>query len=329
MRRFLADASRFLAPLAAAVAAIAWLSLAASRAVYRSRIALPGDARFVAIGDSEPACALDPGAFPGLVNQAAAAQSLDQVLYKVRDLLEVNAGRDFTVVLELSPRRMCMGFPPLVSTDYESRYVLLNYLHLFDSRRPLGDPVRMFRDRVVPDAFHQATGYRFKKNRRKRDGLLVEVVWGRFTPSPGAVYVEDPDKARRETERYFELFSGNCREDPSFSRGAPLVDEIAGLVRSSGRRIVLLTTPWHRSLLAKIPQDVMRRFEASMAGLAARNGAEWVNDLRLDLPDSCFRDQNHLNSEGARRYSEILKARLGEGCLPITRSPDTTEGLTT
>lgn len=310
MKMFLKRAMQFLAPFAAVLLAVAVWAFLTSRATYRSRI-MPGeDARVVVIGDSEPACALDPSAADGLVNQAATSLSMEQALYKTIDLLDVAKDRDFTFVLALSPRRLASAMPPMLSTDYESHYAILNYIHLLDSRRPLGDPVRLFRDRVIPDAFHQSTGYRFKKNRKKRAGKSMDVPWGTFTPSPWAHYVDEPEKAERETSDYLSLITGIFEEDPEFSRGAALAHEIMVRVKSSGRRAVLLTTPWHPSLLERIPPETLAAFRRSMSRLAESCGVEWIDDLALRLPDSCFLNQNHLNAVGARPYTESLMKRL-------------------
>ena len=310
MNKFLKNAFAFLAPPLVVAAVVAAVSMATVRATYLRKIALPEDVRFVVIGDSEPACAIDPAAFTGMVNQASAALTLDQALYKARDLLDVSAGRDFAFVLAVSPRRMSMELAPMASGDYETRYAMLNYLHATDGRRAIGEPVRIFRDRVVPDAFHQLTGYRFKKNSRKRGGMNMEVPWGGFTPCPGAHYLDDPAKAEAETADYFEKLSAAYSGDPEFLRGAGLVGEIVDLVRASGRRVVLLTTPWHRSLRERIPPETLGRFRQSMRRLAERHGTEWIDDLELELSDECFLNQNHLNAMGARVYSEDLARRM-------------------
>ena len=310
MKTFLKRALQFLAPLALVVAAVVAWAFLAMRSAYMRNIRLPPGTRFVVMGDSEPVCALDPGVVTGLVNQACVGMPLDQTLYKVRDLLATAGDADFTFVLAISPRRLVAGFKPLAATDYEGHYAILNYLHMFDSRRALADPVRLFRDRVIPSAFHEATGFRFKKRRRKRKDTNQNVAWGGFTAFPGAHYVDEPEKARLETEHYSTTFLRDAAVDPDFQNGVALAGEIIDMVQASGRRVVLVTHPWHRSLLGSIPPDVLESFRRSMRRLAESRGVEWIDDLEMDMPDALFLDKNHLNADGARPYSEKFAKRL-------------------
>ena len=309
MHGFLARLISFSLPCAIACTAVAAAVLSAERWIYRARIRISDEVRYVVIGDSQSACAMDPSVFPSMSNQAAEGLSLDQVLYKIRDLLDVNMDRDFTIVFDLSPSRLAAKLPPLTTADYASHHALLNYLHAFDSRRQLGEPVRLFRDRIVRDGIkliaRELHGGGHVKSRKRKP-----TPWGGFLREEGSRYLDAPDDAASSTAAYARSIATTCSEDDAFIRNVPLLNEIVRTVQSRGKRISLVTTPWHRTLLEKLPPKQIARFRRTMDDFAHKYGVVWIDGLSWDAPDSAFLDQNHLNADGAREFSAWASKRL-------------------
>lgn len=309
MKRFVSMLLRFLIPCASLLGLLGVAAFFTERNCYLDRIRLPPGVKFVAVGDSQPGCNIDPSAWPEVANQACTALSMEQALYKVRDLVRVNASNDFTVILDVSPLRLSKPLMPLVVADYESRYSILNYMNVVDSRRRLGDPIKLFRDRVAKNAFHIATGRKFHKKKRRAD-VSPRTAWGGFDACQKALYVEDPVKAESDTRDYASMIVDIYGDADAEERNLPILSEIVETVKAAGKRIVLTTTPWHKSLAAQVPVEVPTRFRKTMSKFAAAHDVVWLDFLNLDLEDGDFVNQNHLNEVGAVKFTRCLRRQL-------------------
>lgn len=82
------------------------------------------------------------------------------------------------------------------------------------------------------------------------------------------------------------------------------LDSISNLCSLNGVKLILLNTPVHRSYRENIPKDVMKKF------IDLKNKYE-KNNLVLDkslffVEDSLFRDSDHLNEFGAKKFTKKL-----------------------
>lgn len=307
MKKFLKTSLSFLVPCFATFAAITAWALLTEFMVYRSRIRISDETRYVVIGDSQSEMAVDPSIFTNLVNQSTAALSIEQALYKIKDLLAVNGDRSFTIILEVSPRRLLRGLRPLTTSDFESRYALLNFLHIFKSHRRIGEPIRLLRDRIVKDAFSHLTGRKFSKKRNKR----TKNAWGGFAPRDEKRYVTHPNETAKETDSYIEsILKNRDYSDAALRHNLAILEEAINAVKVANKRIMLLTAPWHRTLLGRYPPGMLKCFCDSLSELADRHDVSWVNTLDWQCPDDGWTDQHHLNTTGAKRYTAFLRSLL-------------------
>ena len=309
LKSFIVVFIRFALPVVLIAAAIVPWAILVTRWDYRRHIRLSENVRFVAVGDSEPELSMDPEELPGMVNQAVTACPLDCLLYKVQDLVAVNHDRRFTLIINISPRRLADKIKPLEPEDFASRYAPLYFLHIGDPYCKMGSPFLLFRDRVLSEAFHAMTGNKLRK-KSKNPNKRITRVWGGFQRFADALFLSNPESAEKQTNEYLDTLEDVMSANPNFSANLPILDKILSTIAASGNKAVLTCSPWHHSLTEKIPGERLRKYRDVMSELAKVHGVEWFDDLELDLPDSCFFNQNHLNQEGARTYTSLMRARL-------------------
>ena len=304
MRTFLENTLKFLLPYVAVLAGVAAWALCSEIKLYRSNIRIAPDVKYVVVGDSQSAMAVDPEYFPHLANHSIAGLSLDQALYKVRDLLEVNADRDFTIILDVMPRRMLRGGWPLATADFESRYAILNFIHFFSPRRKIGEPVKLIRDRIVKDAFNSLTQRKFTKKRKK----LPKKSWGGFSPRSEQRWISNPAEATQEASKFVsESLAETASASGLAEKNFCIIEEIIETVASKGKRIIMVTTPWHGVLLEKLSKDLISPFRTRMQTLAERHGIRWIDTIEWHISDEGWLDHNHLNASGAVEYTTSLR----------------------
>lgn len=309
MKHFLKASTLFLLPCVIVAAALVVGAFSVENGLYLRKIRLSPDVRFVSIGDSQSGCGIDPEAWPEAANHCATGLSLDQYLYKVRDVVQANSGTGFTLLIDVNPRRLAMRLDPLSTGDYESKYAVLNYRHVSRSRRSIGEPVKLFRDRLLKSAFHHSTGRKFKK-KKNRENLDADMPWGGFARRNEARYVTDPADAAKDTKDYLSIVVDICSDEDPFSRNLEILDEIVDVAKSSGHDIVLVTTPWHKSLLERFPPALAEQFLKTIGAFAAERNVRWVNAWSWTNGDAGFLNQNHLNAAGAAAFTAYLRELL-------------------
>ena len=310
MKTFLRNSIKFLLPYGAVLLAVVTWALFTEIRLYYSKIRVPADIRYIVVGDSQSEMAIDPDYFPGLANHSIAALSLDQSLYKIRDLLSTNADRDFTIILDVSPRRMLRGGQPLTTSDFESRYAVLNFIHFFSSRRKIGEPIKLLRDRIVKFAFGHLMHRESTKKRKKPS----KNPWGAFQARSEKRWLSNPDETANEVRHYIsEALMEAASSKEIVAHNMSILDEIITTVKANGKEIILLTTPWHGSLLDGLSQKLITPFLANMQMLADRHCIKWLNTIEWNTPDDGWLNSNHLNASGAVLYTTYLREQILKG----------------
>ncbi|MCB9686588.1 MAG: hypothetical protein H6735_16245 [Alphaproteobacteria bacterium] len=154
--------------------------------------------------------------------------------------------------------------------------------------------------------------------RRFRD-TLVSSTWGEPTDARtiGAALSRtfaDDRVDNRLHQRVIPVFSG--RQEVAFDPGelAPPADgflpEIAELARSHGTRLAFVRPPMSPLLPEGAGDVVPPDLEEAVPLLVAAHGAEWVDLTGLPVTPSQFQNVDHMDAEGARRFSRILAQLL-------------------
>ena len=304
MARFTVRILLFFFPLAIALGGWSAYVYWGERQLYRREMALPPGTGLVVIGDSEAAYAFDPAECRGLVNLSAQGMSLDQCLYKFRDLIRINGAAltNATVVLAVSPARFAAPLDAMRVNAFEGRYVFLNVEHARDSVRELDAPFLLWRDRELMARTYvlTRTWRRTKKSKPpKSECVGGHVRWDRCG------FTEDRKRAEEKCSRYADVISG------SFAKGEGadaerVLGELLGLARRNGVRVVLATTPYHKKVRAALPQHVKEGFASGMRRLAHGWNVRWLDWFAMELPDEAFLDGTHVNAIGGTILGKAL-----------------------
>ena len=309
MKIFVWRFCRFILPCVAFCLAITLSAFFAYRCLYLSKIKIPEGVKYVVVGDSQAACAVSPKTFPALMNVAAPGLSLLQAYYKITDILKVNDNRDFTIVLDMSPSRLDMPLKPLSLEDFSSRYAFLNLLHCFDPYdKGVNKPFLMVRAKIIRDGLKLVFREWFPS--RKRKAKSDKTPWGGFLPMDEAMYVTDPEAAASMVDEYAQSIMLQHSFKTGSQENLKLLSRIVETVQASQKEIIIVTTPWHKSLVKVLPKDYLADFLKQMSEFSVNSGVVWHNDLEFICDDNCYADQNHLNRTGAEIYTRSLFGRI-------------------
>ena len=268
---------------------------------YVNGIRLSEDVDWVVVGDSQSRNSLNPQEIPHLVNFSSDGMSLDQLLYKVRDIIAYNRDRDFSIILNISPVRLRQPIHPMPMDCFEGRYVFLNMLHFFDSVRPLSAPLLLVRDRFL---FPRSHAY-FRRNTKKRKGVFLNNCIGDYYSHSQSLFLDSPCVVNNSSRKFAQRFS-NYKEDGTSER---LYKKIIGEIASNGRGVILYVAPWHSNLIDQVKKEIAE-FREKFNQL--KSGLMYFDCLEFHFEDenSFFYNENHLNSKGAKVISRAFKEVL-------------------
>ena len=111
---------------------------------------------------------------------------------------------------------------------------------------------------------------------------------------------EDPDKI---TEDLF-LFE---EEDGWMNRnGINYLDSCVQLTKRLGVELWLFSGPLHKDLRDRIPQKFYDAFKIATDSALTYEHVHFLDYMEYPLPDSCFRNLNHINYYGAQVISPLV-----------------------
>lgn len=336
MRRYLVKIAFFSLIVVGVFGGLSAFLLRMELSAYARESRMPPDTVCAVCGDSQTELGLNPQLWPGFFNFSISAIQLDQIELKVIDLLERNPGRPKVLLIDISPRKLAAQDidTPLVKDRGACKRFLLHVLHPKESRRSLDGVVVVFRDAILVKRLKKA----YKCLRKGRP--YVSSIGG--PGSDASVRSEEDVSARRAAilarptklgfrdhleqvmdgieEHAAELNSwGLATED---SKSAKCIKAIVANVRSHGVVPVLITPPWHALLRERAAPGVLDNFRQVMREICRDcGGVTWLDYLELPFADEEWRDGNHLNSHGAVRFTECVRADV-ERILSQSESSD-------
>lgn len=303
MRRFLIRSSAFAAILIALVGGVAASVVIAEIRAYRRELAAPPGATVVVCGDSQTETGLDPSVWPELFNFSASGRTLDQDALVAEDVLSANPGIRVLLV-DVSPLTASVDpSAPIGKMDFASRYYLLHWLHLDRQIRSLKGSLRTFRDCMVKDCLKKAVRACFCGHR------LESPLRGGFHSKKGELAVTRPETYQKRLVRKIE----QMRTAPKMTESLPAFGLLDSLVAVAGRhraRLVLMSTPWREDLVGAVAPEKVQGFSESLRKYAADRGLTYVDFFQERFDGTHWHDCNHLNAEGARRLTEMVRRRL-------------------
>lgn len=297
MKRFLLNFLLFAALAAILYGGWAGALLLAEIRAYEREAHLPADVTCVVCGDSQTETGLLPHTWPHFFNFSISSLQLDQVELKVIDLLDRNPGFQGTIILDMSPMKFFdqdIDKSMLEDRSAGKRF-LLHALHPDRSRRPLDGIVILFRDSIL-----------VKRTTKALQCLRKGIPYFSSIGGMGAIAGLTEEKAAANRERFLsmptpcgfvehpDLVEAGMAEAAAeldrwglVGRDAKSIRcfrDILSEIRARGVRPVVITTPIHRRLLARMPQEKLRNFKALVRDVTAEEGVDYFSYLECDCP---------------------------------------------
>lgn len=299
--RTLAQAAAFLLPL---LLSCLWLSRLDERLAFVARPPIPPATRIAFLGDSHMADSIDPGRIGPAVNFASDGESYIHNYYKLRWLVD-RAPALRVVVLPADLHSFSSFRAGRVAVNGEwARYI--DYLEL---GRVQGRRLRLASDFVRLRLFGFRGRYRrfWERGLLGRDQAQAASIDRGFKPIVGFFIKKGRierglRRARRQLEGV-DLFSPDI---------VLYFRKILDLARKRGLAVVLVRFPVTPEYLRVAETLVPVREHYARLRRLAGPGVHLLDrhDVLQSPPGRWFRDAQHLNLDGAERFSDLIRGDL-------------------
>lgn len=257
--------------------------------IAKRKISVPieSDINAIAIGHSHLECGLNDAHFPGLKNFGKSGEALYYGCIKAKKIIESHP-QVKTVFIELSANQLDQHMKDWISDNEHFERAMKSYFFLLDNK-------------VKSDFFFSfPLQYSVSKllAEKKLLGLLcgsndkcntAEMEWGGYL-SKEKVISDSLQQQKFTREQLLIPYQPNLNSILDFIQFCFTKDV----------QVVLLRAPVHRT-----EQDV---FEKSFQKLVQENFDKitFFDYRKMNLPDDCFLDREHLNAKGAERFTKIF-----------------------
>jgi len=304
MKKFLLRSALFLGLVLLIFGSICGFELRYELKAYREEVKAPAAATILVCNDSQLEMSVNPAVEPAFFNFSAPGRTMDQAYLAMLDVFAANPGRFRKVVIDLSPSAAVDPFDQAIpDMGYASQYYLLHWLHPRENTRDMTGQIAVFRDNMV------GRRWRLFWRALRGKGDFTSSICGRYKPTLMALALTMPDDFKGQ----FRARAHTVNDVPALTADAPIfrhVNAIIDLARAHGAEPILVTTPWHAELLKAGDAEKMDAFAKVVSAYAAERKCKYVDLLRVDLPDDCWYDAQHLNVKGAKRFTSLLKSVL-------------------
>lgn len=316
MKRFVTRFATFALLVFATVGGFCALELAAEIRAYRRELIAPSHATVFVCGDSRTEWSLNPEEWPNLFNFSVSGRPLDQTFLTALDILQANAGRFRTLLVDVSVETTNLDYDlPIGCMMGGAKQFLVYFLHRDETMRDYSGSLRLARDLMV--------------DRRLRH--IWKVIRGktRFCSSLASGYnridlclkQSSPERfARRLTEWTGERKHASYWDPSGRVRYFELLNRLLDMAQEFGVEVVLLTPPYHPDLIRTVGHENVRRFASVIRKYAQSRNCRYFDLSEKAYPDSFWTDEVHLNSKGAVAFSRDVRTLVEQnGGVPKER----------
>lgn len=305
MKRFILKVTAFSSFIVLVFGGVCLLEIKSEVKAYRREIIAPAGSVVLVCNDSQTAMGLDPEVCKGLFNFSANGRTLDQTMLMLPDILQANPNVLKTVVIDISPATTVVDYGKSLSEiGFQAKYWLIHYLHYRKNVRSMRGGLKVVRDNMV--------GRRLRHFSRAMRGKIPfkSSLIGGYNPHDDSFLIENKKAFECSVVDKLKACTGleNLTAD---NQCFEILDSIISIARTSGLRVVLLTTPWHVQLRDRCGEKTLERFTAVMKDYAASRQCDYIDFLRFDPQDDRdWRDANHLTKTGAQKLATALYLEL-------------------
>ena len=253
----------------------------------RINVTIKNEVNAIAIGHSHVECGLSEAHFPGLQNFGKSGEALYYGCLKAKKIIE-SRPQVKTVFIELSANQLDQHMKDWIGDDEHFERAMKSYFFLLDNK--------------VKREFFFSFPFQYSVSKLLAEKKLLSLLCG------------SKDKCNTSEMEWGGYLSRDKMISDSlqlqeFSREQTLIPYQPNLIsivdfiqfcKMKDVQVVLLRVPVHRTEL--------NIFETSFQKLVQENfnGITFLDYRRMDLPDDCFLDREHLNAKGAELFTTKL-----------------------
>ena len=275
------------------------------RLFENDKVILGKDVETLICGSSISARGLDPAIIENSFNVSRAGRTTLDV-FKIMEKVLPDNPQIKHITADFSPqgfsRRMEYFYyiPGFMQNRMKWMYPLLNYSDLEGYHVNNKIYLKNFlRYECVPNAYYT----------KKSLGLTDELqpYLGKFNEDR-SYYIEDedPDKITKELFLFEE-------EDGWMNRnGVDNLEACVLLTEKLGVDLWLFSGPLHKELRERIPQKFYDAFKVAVDSALTYEHVHFLDYIDYPLPDSCFRNLNHINYYGAQVVSPLVNEEINK-----------------
>jgi hypothetical protein len=291
------------------------ISLASVRAKERMLadpvFRLPEGTRTLIVGDSHLEKGLNPEDLPGSASIAYSGETYFYTYFKLRHFLRFNPAIR-TVILgcgwhnfpgEFNESRLFGDR----AADYQAYFPLLDVEGTRVLRRWSPDylvPLLLF-DFGLPIGIYKYDNKALLKGILRHPLSMTDIP---FYGGHKGSQVAGPINRKRLMEHY--AFTSSTLELEISSITVVYFRKIIELCRKENIRVLLVTTPVHKGYRDGVPIKAISYFNGIIAEMTMLHGIQYIDLSTFPLPNSSFRDADHLNRRGASAVGKIVGTLL-------------------
>ena len=266
----------------------------------------------VIAGDSHAEASINPDLFPHSVSIAKSAENYFYTYYKLKHFIEKNPEIS-TVILGYSWH----NFPQKYQESFlfgDSKSTISLYFPLLDeqgkhliksldssylipwAQNTYGVPFQIYKERLV---IKELSGLPISRSDISYFGGYRSIKTSNI----------DEKNIKIKLEKYY---SGLSQTDSAFSKHiTEYFDKIMELCSQHNLKVVLVNTPVHQLYHGGIPSIADNYIQSLLVKTKSKYANfTYIDDSDFPLPKDCYYDGDHLNSKGAEKYTEYLRAKL-------------------
>lgn len=273
------------------------------RQLHPDKFRLPHNIQTLVMGDSHTQTAINPDDFENMLNVSLSAEPLFCTYYKMKFILDKNP-QVKTVILGCSYHNLAFTAD---SALFKAPVIMERYYPLLDRQ---GRDILMKQSGILDYYFRYwfrlpAKPYAFTSSR----GLFRNVpkedlkFWGFYYASKGSV-LDTVAIKNAGHNRYYDN-EGNYRGMSETMVNA--LFEIAEYCKNNGIQLILFNAPVHRLYAERIPEQAYNEYAGLIDSLETYFDAEYLNLFNMELPDSMYGDQDHVNASGSKLISQFIE----------------------
>lgn len=254
------------------------------------------------LGDSHARAAINPDYLSSACSAAQKAEEIEYSYYKlVHAVAEPNALENVILCASYfnflapvdSESEMLKRYHRLLDEEYylakKRHHEYTNahtYRYLMDHKLPKAVPISLLNEII--------------------ENNIAPLYLGAFELRTGSRIGQIQDLHKAIQRHYYQ---GNRLRETSELR-ITYFEKIVELCKTQELRLYVINTPLHKKYYNLIPAELIKGYDAVLN--RHQDGCIRLDYGRLGLPDSFFFDYDHLNGEGARLFTQIIRQDLSQ-----------------